>query len=137
MKCETCGFDFGICSEDPYADPTCPVCSREEKLSMVNEQIVKPGDPCLDLSCSGKLLIALICSDDTCGGTIHPADGFIEIPSLLNKIQMDLLSSFLVGHWKEISKSEHTVAFERILETFNPGALQAVKHLQKNGDTDA
>lgn len=31
MKCGTCGFDFGICSEDPYADPTCPVCSREEE----------------------------------------------------------------------------------------------------------
>ncbi len=49
----------------------------------------------------------------------------------LNKIQMDLLSSFLVGHWKEISTSEHRVAFERILETLNPGALKAVKNLQK------
>jgi len=49
----------------------------------------------------------------------------------LNEIQMDLLSSFLVGHWKEISTSEHRVAFERILETLNPGALKAVKHLQK------
>lgn len=97
--------------------------------------IVKPGDPCLDTNCKGKLLIALICSDDLCfryGGTIHPADGFnIQIPGLLNKIQMDLLSSFMVGHWKEISTSEHRLAFERILETLNPGALQAVKHLQK------
>ncbi len=49
----------------------------------------------------------------------------------LNKIQVDLLSSFLVGHWKEIAKSEHKVAFERILETLDPGALQAVKHLSK------
>jgi hypothetical protein len=49
----------------------------------------------------------------------------------MNKIQTDLLSSFLVGHWKEISESEHKVAFERILETLNPGALKAVKHLQK------
>ena len=49
----------------------------------------------------------------------------------LNQIQTDLLSSFLVGHWKEISKSEHRVAFERILESLNPGALQAVKNLQK------
>jgi len=47
----------------------------------------------------------------------------------LNQIQTDLLSSFLVGHWKEISKSEHSVAFERILDTLNPGALQAVKRL--------
>ncbi len=99
---------------------------------MVKGQIVNLGDPCLDPNCGGKLLIALICSDDTCGGTIHPADGFkIQIPGLLNKIQMDLLSSFMVGHWKEISKSEHRVAFERILETLNPGALKAVKHLQK------
>ncbi len=45
----------------------------------------------------------------------------------LNQIQVDLLSSFIVGHWREISKSEHKVAFERILETLNPGALQAVK----------
>ena len=30
MKCG-CGFDFGICSEDPYADPTCPVCSSREE----------------------------------------------------------------------------------------------------------
>lgn len=50
---------------------------------------------------------------------------------ILSSIQMDLLSSFLVGHWKEIAKSEHRVAFERILETLNPGALKAVKHLQK------
>ena len=49
----------------------------------------------------------------------------------LNKIQTDLLSSFLVGHWKEISTSEYRVAFERILDTLNPGALQAVKNLQK------
>ena len=52
----------------------------------------------------------------------------------LNQIQVDLLSSFLVGHWKEISKSEHRVAFERILETLNPGSLQAVKNLPKGGD---
>ncbi len=91
LKCGTCGFDFGICSEDPYVDPTCPVCSREENTE--DSQTIQPG--------------------------------------LLNKIQMDLLSSFLVGHWKEISTSEHRVAFERILETLNPGALKAVKHLQK------
>ena len=51
----------------------------------------------------------------------------------LNQIQTDLLSSFLVGHWKEISTSEHRVAFERILETLNPGSLQAVKNLAKGG----
>ena len=51
----------------------------------------------------------------------------------LNQIQVDLLSSFLVRHWKEISKSEHRVAFERILETLNPGSLQAVKNLAKGG----
>jgi len=171
------------------------------------KEIVKPGDKCLDSECNGKFLIGLICSDDTCGSTVHPADGYkIEIPSPalkdeadlcdhilrgahmltcyncgatlrsktyrkddkvgvlridpgsnnypiepdepavayfeciecaeqkskgLNKIQTDLLSSFLVGHWKEISTSEHRVAFERILDTLNPGALQAVKRLQK------
>ncbi len=187
---------------------------------MVKEKvIVKPGDKCLDPECNGKFLIALICSDDTCGNTVHPNDGYkIEIPSPqeqpkdegelcdlilqyahlptcyncgaklsdkvqqvnddrvgvlhidpgrnnyprepdepavayfecidcaqkdknllikvlkdknLNQIQVDLLSSFLVGHWNEISKSEHRVAFERILETLNPGALQAAKHLLK------
>jgi hypothetical protein len=106
--------------------------ARGSHVDMAKNQIVKPGDPCLDQNCKGKLVIVLICDDDTCGGTIHPADGFnIQIPGLLNKIQMDLLSSFLVGHWKEISTSEYKVAFERILETLNPGALQAVKHLQK------
>ena len=29
-KCGTCGFDFGICSEDPYADPSCPQCANRE-----------------------------------------------------------------------------------------------------------
>jgi len=96
------------------------------------KEIIKLGDKCLDSECNGKLLVALICSDDTCGNTVHPEDGYqIQIPGLLNKIQTDLLSSFLVGHWKEISKSEHSVAFERILDTLNPGALQAVKRLQK------
>jgi len=180
----------------------------------MTKEIIKPGDKCLDSECNGKLLVALICSDDTCGNTVHPKDGYkIEIPSPaakdeadlcdhilrgahmltcyncgatlrskayrkddkvgvlridpgsnnypiepdepavayfeciecaqkdtnlliqvlkskgLNQIQTDLLSSFLVGHWKEISKSEHSVAFERILDTLNPGALQAVKRL--------
>lgn len=54
------------------------------------------------------------------------ANGEIGIDLLLNSIQTDLLSSFLIGHWKEISKSEHKVAFERILEKLNPGALRAV-----------
>jgi hypothetical protein len=81
-------------------------------------------------------LMCQFCGYDLCPETmicsVIYADGFkIQIPGLLNKIQTDLLSSFLVGHWKEISKSEHRVAFERILETLNPGALQAVKHLQK------
>ena len=49
----------------------------------------------------------------------------------LNTIQIDLLLSFLVGHWKEISQSEHRAAFERILETLNPGALKAVRNLAK------
>jgi len=168
--------------------------------------IVKPGDKCLDSECNGKLLIALVCSDNLCGGTVYPESGYkIEIPSPalkdeadlcdhilrgahmltcyncgatlrskayrkddkvgvlridpgsnnyprepdepavayfeciectqakskgLNKIQTDLISSFLVGHWKEIAESEHRVAFERILETLNPGALKAVKNLQ-------
>jgi hypothetical protein len=70
-----------------------------------------------------------LCPETMICSVIH-ADGF-KIPGLLNKIQTDLLSSFLVGHWKEISKSEHKVAFERILETLNLGALKAVKHLQK------
>jgi len=26
LRCPYCGYDFGICAEDPYADPTCPVC---------------------------------------------------------------------------------------------------------------
>ena len=168
--------------------------------------IVKSGDKCLDPDCNGKFLIGLICSDDTCGNTVHPKDGYtIQIPSPapkdegelcdlilrhadlltcyncgdklsdkvqvgnddkvgvlridpgsnnyprepdepavayfeciectqakskgLNKIQTDLISSFLVGHWKEIAESEH-LAFERILETLNPGALKAVKNLQ-------
>ena len=169
------------------------------------KEIIKPGDKCLDSECNGKLLVALICSDDLCGCTVHPADGYkIKIPSPapkdeselcdlilrnahlltcyncgaklsdkvrgdqvgmlridpgsnnyprepdepavayfeciectqakskgLNKIQTDLISSFLVGHWKEIAESEHRVAFERILDTLNPGALQAVKRLQK------
>jgi hypothetical protein len=30
MECSRCGFDFGICSEDPYADPTCPRCAAQE-----------------------------------------------------------------------------------------------------------
>lgn len=29
MKCPDCGFDFGICTADPYADPTCPVCEQK------------------------------------------------------------------------------------------------------------
>jgi hypothetical protein len=45
----------------------------------------------------------------------------------LNQIQVDLLSSFLVAHWKEISTSEHRAAFEIILEMLNPGALHAIK----------
>lgn len=90
-------------------------------------QIIKPGDKCLDPDCKGKFVIALICDNDPCGNTVHPADGYgIALPGL-NKIQKDLLSSFLVGHWKEIAKSEHCVAFERLLETLNPGALKAVK----------
>ncbi len=56
-------------------------------------------------------------------------------PKALSKIQVDLLTSFLVGHWKEIAKSEHRVAFERILKTLNLGAPKAVKHLAK-GDSN-
>lgn len=92
---------------------------------------IRVGDTCPDCK-KEKLLPTLTCEDDTCGCTIHPADGY-RIEGQLNKIQIDLLSSFLVGHWKEIAKSEHKVAFERILETLDPGALQAVKHLAKEG----
>ncbi len=99
---------------------------------MAKETIIKPGDKCLDTNCNGKLIVALICDDDTCGGTVHPADGYrIQIPGQLNKIQIDLLTSFIIGHWKEILKSEHKVAFERILETLDPGALQAVKPMKR------
>jgi hypothetical protein len=26
LVCPDCGYDFGICAEDPYADPSCPIC---------------------------------------------------------------------------------------------------------------
>lgn len=90
---------------------------------------IKEGDSCPDCK-KGKLIGTLTCEDDTCGCTITPKDGY-QIAGQLNTIQRDLLSSFLVGHWKEITKSEHKVAFERILETLDPGALQAVKRLAK------
>ncbi len=92
---------------------------------------IKEGDSCPDCK-KGKLIITLTCEDNTCGCTIHPADGY-RIVGQLNKIQIDLLSSFLVGHWKEIAASEHKVAFERILETLDTGALQAVKRFTKKG----
>lgn len=34
----------------------------------------------------------------------------------LSKIQADLISSFLLGHWKEIQESKHKIAFEIIME---------------------
>jgi hypothetical protein len=30
LHCCVCGYDFGICSEDPYADPTCPRCEASD-----------------------------------------------------------------------------------------------------------
>ena len=30
LKCRTCGYDFGICTSDPYADPDCPKCLERE-----------------------------------------------------------------------------------------------------------
>lgn len=105
---------------------------------MAKEKEIKPGklkgykcercghvwsDKCLDPECNGHAHL-LTCYN--CGATLESKD-----KELLNQIQTDLLSSFLVGHWREISESEHRVAFERILETLNPGALRAVKRLKK------
>lgn len=90
---------------------------------------IKAGDECPDCGKS-ELIPTLTCNDDTCGCTINPKDGY-KILGQLNTIQIDLLLSFLVGHWKEISQSEHRAAFERILETLNPGALKAVRNLAK------
>lgn len=84
---------------------------------MVKKQTIKEGDQCLDLDCSGKLVIALICDDDTCGGTIHPADGYkIQIPRQLSKIQADLLLGFLMDHKKDIERSPYKVALKRIID---------------------
>ncbi len=41
LVCPTCGYDFGICAEDPYADPDCPEClkrSVEEELENYEEE---------------------------------------------------------------------------------------------------
>ncbi len=57
------------------------------------------------------------------------ADG-TEIPGHLHKKQIDVLSSFLAGHWKEISESEHREAFEQILKALNPNTLKAIKRLR-------
>lgn len=92
---------------------------------------VKAGDKCPDCKKS-ELIPTLTCNDDECGCTVHHRDGY-KILGYLNQIQTDLLSSFLVEHWKEISEGEHRVAFERILETLNPGALKAIKSLSKAG----
>ncbi len=86
---------------------------------------IKEGDVCPDCK-EGKLIITLTCEDRSCGCIVHPADGY-RITGHLNKIQKDLLSSFLLGHWKEITESEHKVAFERILETLNPSISKVLK----------
>lgn len=31
IRCSTCGYDFGIPSDDPYADPTCPECEKRSE----------------------------------------------------------------------------------------------------------
>lgn len=37
-------------------------------------QSIKAGDPCPD--CGSKFVVCLVCSNDDCGHTIHPADGY-------------------------------------------------------------
>lgn len=44
----------------------------------------------------------------------------------LNGEQLKLLSSFLIGHWKEIADSKHHKAFEVILDIINPGARKTL-----------
>jgi hypothetical protein len=80
LRCKTCGHDFGISIDDPYADPTCPECIRREVegeddntlLSRVQDVIETLEDVALDLET---------------GGPIDPQTTYDELERLRDELQ--------------------------------------------------
>jgi hypothetical protein len=50
----------------------------DQKRRQKNPKTAKAGDPCPD--CGKPLIVTLTCSDDECGTTINPKDGYKIIP---------------------------------------------------------